>query len=196
MSASVAAIPSVPVQTEPSLASHWGIADFSFHDLLSVVNPLQHLPIISTVYRAITGDTIRPLERIAGDSLYGGLWGFVSSVANVAYQEATGKDFGDTVLAFLEDKSAPSAVASSNSAPAAVNTASAPQPASPSEMAANGPPHSLLPASSISRTSDPAAFALFSSMNAKGIDPELSRRALAAYNRSLAFSSGNSAPSY
>jgi len=71
-----------------------GLDDFSFHDFLSIVNPLQHIPIVSTIYRALTGDTIKPVERLAGDSLYGGLWGFVSSVANVAYQEATGKDFG------------------------------------------------------------------------------------------------------
>lgn len=81
-----------------------GLSNFSFHDFLSVINPLQHLPVVSTIYRAVTGDSIKPLERIAGDSLYGGLWGFVSSVANVAFQEITGKDFGDTAIALLEGK--------------------------------------------------------------------------------------------
>lgn len=77
---------------------------FSFHDLLSVVNPLQHIPIVSTLYRAITGDTIKPLARVAGDTLYGGWMGCVSSVANIVFEKETGKDFGDTVLAFLEGK--------------------------------------------------------------------------------------------
>ena len=79
-----------------------GDGDFSFHDLISIVNPLQHIPIVSTLYRAVTGDSIKPLERIAGDTLYGGAWGFVSSVANLAFKDLTGKDFGETALALVE----------------------------------------------------------------------------------------------
>ncbi len=33
---------------------------FSFDDFLDIINPLQHLPVISTIYRAITHDTINP----------------------------------------------------------------------------------------------------------------------------------------
>jgi hypothetical protein len=91
---------------------------FSFHDLVSIVNPLQHIPVVSTIYRALTGDTIKPAERIAGDTLYGGLWGFVSSVANVAFQELTGKDFGETALALLEGKDVMSDMADNTPAPA------------------------------------------------------------------------------
>ena len=74
---------------------------FSFHDLLSIINPLQHLPVIGTLYRAVTGDTIGTPEKIAGDALYGGLWGAVSSIADAAFEEITGKDVGDTVLALF-----------------------------------------------------------------------------------------------
>jgi hypothetical protein len=84
-----------------------GYSGFSFHDLVSIVNPLQHFPIVSTLYRKFTGDTIKPLEHIAGDTLYGGWMGLVSSVANLVFEKSTGKDFGDTVLAFLDgDKDA------------------------------------------------------------------------------------------
>ena len=48
-----------------------------FHHLLDVINPLQHLPVIGTIYRAITGEHIGAVEKIAGDTLYGGLWGAV-----------------------------------------------------------------------------------------------------------------------
>ena len=75
--------------------------DFSFHDLLDILNPLQHLPVIGTLYRAITGEHIGTFEKVAGDALYGGLWGAVSSVADVAFEAVTGKDFGDTVLALF-----------------------------------------------------------------------------------------------
>ena len=61
---------------------------FSFHDLLSIINPLQHLPVIGTLYRAVTGDTIGTPEKIAGDTLYGGLWGAVASIADAAFEES------------------------------------------------------------------------------------------------------------
>ena len=32
--------------------------NISFSDVLDIVNPLQHMPVVSTVYRMITGDHI------------------------------------------------------------------------------------------------------------------------------------------
>jgi hypothetical protein len=84
--------------TPASKSSDW---DFSFHNLLSIINPLQHLPVIGTLYRAITGDSIGTPEKIAGDTLYGGLWGAVASIADTAFEALTGKDVGDTVLALF-----------------------------------------------------------------------------------------------
>ena len=60
-----------PAQGKPASS---GTFDFSFHDLLSIINPLQHLPVIGTLYRAITGDKIGAIEKVAGDTLYGGVW--------------------------------------------------------------------------------------------------------------------------
>ena len=79
-------------------SSDW---DFSFHNLLDIINPLQHLPVIGTIYRAITGDHLGAPEKIAGDTLYGGIWGTVSAVADTAFEAITGKDFGATVLALF-----------------------------------------------------------------------------------------------
>ena len=84
-------------------AKHSADDDFTFDDLISIVNPLQHIPVVSTIYRSLTGETIKPFERILGDTLYGGVWGGVSAVANVVYQDVTGKDFGQTVLDFVKD---------------------------------------------------------------------------------------------
>jgi len=70
-------------------------------DVLDVVNPLQHLPVVGTIYRAVTGDKIGDLEKVAGDTLYGGPLGLVSSLADLAFEKITGKDFGDTVMAFV-----------------------------------------------------------------------------------------------
>src|SRR5665213_4140514 len=93
--------PAVPQAPSGTSAASRGAWDFSFHNLLSIINPLQHLPVIGTLYRAITGDTIGTPEKIAGDTLYGGLWGAVASIADSAFQAVTGKDIGDTVLAFF-----------------------------------------------------------------------------------------------
>jgi hypothetical protein len=78
-----------------------GRPDFTFHDLLSIVNPLQHLPVIGTLYRKLTGDKIGIPEKIMGDTLYGGVSGFVSSVADAVFEKVTGKSFGDTVLSLV-----------------------------------------------------------------------------------------------
>lgn len=47
-------------------------SDFSFGDLVDVLNPLQHIPVIGTLYRAATGDEIKPASQVAGDILFGG----------------------------------------------------------------------------------------------------------------------------
>ena len=44
----------------------------TFGDVLDLVNPLQHLPVVSTVYRKLTGDVITPAMDIAGGALFGG----------------------------------------------------------------------------------------------------------------------------
>jgi len=194
-----------------SLGSYSGTAvdddDFSFHDLLSIVNPLQHFPVVSTIYRTVTGDTIKPFERVAGDTLYGGVWGFVSSVANIAFQQITGKDFGDTALALLEGNDdtadiatngAPahtsiaslstmsgSVVASGVAATPAVASVAVAASATVAPAAASGPPAQLQRKQGPS-TNSAAAAALVASMGNKGIDPALSQRALSAYQKSLA----------
>ena len=44
----------------------------TFGDALDLVNPLQHLPLVSTLYRKITGDVISPAMELAGGALFGG----------------------------------------------------------------------------------------------------------------------------
>lgn len=79
----------------------------SFLDLVDVINPLQHIPVISTFYREATGDTLNPAPRIVGDTLFLGPIGLASSVANVWVEYETGKDIGDHVLAYFKDEGQP-----------------------------------------------------------------------------------------
>ena len=75
-----------------------GEGEVSFDDLLDLVNPLHHLPVIGTLYRKLTGDSIAPPARILGGLLYGGPLGFVASVADAIAEEAGGQSAGDAVF--------------------------------------------------------------------------------------------------
>ena len=71
--------------------------NFGLSDVLDLINPLQHIPIISSLYREMTGDTIKPVARVVGDMLFGGLVGGpiitgAISVASIAYEQQTGED--------------------------------------------------------------------------------------------------------
>jgi hypothetical protein len=75
--------------------------DFTFDDFVDIINPLQHLPIVSFIYRAITGDKIKPAMRILGDLGYGGPTGFMSSCAEVLFEAIFGDDVGGTAISLL-----------------------------------------------------------------------------------------------
>lgn len=75
--------------------------EFGFDDFLDIINPLQHIPIVSTLYRELTGDEISAPARIFGGTLFGGPTGFVSAVANTLFDEVAGEDVGASVLAFF-----------------------------------------------------------------------------------------------
>lgn len=79
--------------------------------VIDIINPLQHIPVISTMYRHITGDEISPVARIAGGALFGGPIGLAAGIANAAVEDSTGKDIGETMLAMVTggDKKAPAA---------------------------------------------------------------------------------------
>ena len=75
--------------------------DLSFHDFLSAINPLQHIPVVGTIYRAITGDTILPAARVLGSTLIGGPIGLITSAADAIFEQSTGKDIGARALAAI-----------------------------------------------------------------------------------------------
>lgn len=72
---------------------------FSFLDVVDIINPLQHLPVIGTLYRKFTGDAIGPIASVIGGAIFGGPVGAASSLANVAVKESTGRDVGENILA-------------------------------------------------------------------------------------------------
>jgi hypothetical protein len=89
----------------------WQEQEFGFGDLIDALNPLQHIPIVGTLYRAITGDEIGNVPRVVGDTLFGGPLGFITGMINVALREESGKDFGEHMLALVTPEGAGDAVA-------------------------------------------------------------------------------------
>jgi hypothetical protein len=88
------------VKTEDS--SFWGNDGFGFDDLIDIVNPLQHIPVVSSIYRELTGDEISDGARIAGGAILGGIGGAMVSIANTVIEGETGKDIGENILALFE----------------------------------------------------------------------------------------------
>jgi hypothetical protein len=52
----------------------------SFGDFIDVINPLQHIPIISSMYRKVSGDEIADAPKFVGAALYGGPLGLIAAL--------------------------------------------------------------------------------------------------------------------
>lgn len=83
-------------------------------DVLDVINPLQHIPFVSTLYREMTGDTISAAAKIAGGTLLGGPIGLVAAVFDTIFEAETGHGVVGSVVASLtgESKAATTQLAS------------------------------------------------------------------------------------
>ena len=61
---------------------------FGFSDIVDIVNPLQHIPVVSNLYQSATGDTIGAIAQIVGGAVFGGPLGALVSAGVVAYKSA------------------------------------------------------------------------------------------------------------
>jgi len=71
---------------------------FGFSDILDMINPLHHIPLVSTLYRNITGDEIKPISKIIGGSVFGGIAGAGSALVNIIIEEETGRDITSNIM--------------------------------------------------------------------------------------------------
>lgn len=164
-------------------ANTGGDGEDFLHHILDVINPLQHLPVVGTIYRAITGEHIGPIEKIAGDALYGGLWGAVTAVADVAFESITGKSVEDTALAWLKDDDSSDVAVAGTKVAAPVITASTALPSG--EMPALPSAETAIAANTAGMPAGFDVSALSSALAGKGVNGELASRALYAYQRSM-----------
>ncbi len=119
-------------------------AELGFDDLVDLINPLQHIPLVGELYRAVTGDQISGPARILGGLAFGGPVGFVASAITSVVEEANGGEpVADTMVAALfggaGERAQPApeaAVASGTDGPAVADTTDPNLGASPLETAA------------------------------------------------------------
>ncbi len=171
--------PSVPSSATGTASTGAQPHESFFQHLWNVVNPLQHVPVIGTIYRAITGEHLDAVEKIAGDSLYGGIWGAISSVADVAFEGLTGKSFEDTALALFKSDGRTRVASTKVVAPTITPGSpilSIDLPALPAET-------DLVAKTTLPNGLDVAA--LTNALSAKGVDSDTANRALYAYRRSM-----------
>ena len=106
----------------------WDGGKFDFDDVLDVINPLHHIPVVSTVYRENVKDEIGAIPRILGAMLFGGgivgtVVGAASAVINIAIEQETGKDLGGHIYTAIfgdSKKAAPAPNTAANPGPVAV----------------------------------------------------------------------------
>ena len=75
----------------------------TFAEVLDILNPLHHIPGISTIYRAITGDEIGAGPRFVGGMLFGGPIGALAAGVTALFEEASGGDLGAHIAEMVDD---------------------------------------------------------------------------------------------
>jgi len=71
---------------------------WSFGDVLDVINPLQHIPLVNMVYRGLTGDQIGGAAQIIGGGLFGGPIGALAGTASAIIAHQTGQSPAEVVV--------------------------------------------------------------------------------------------------
>lgn len=132
--------------SKPGKVPLWDNGGFGFSDILDVINPLQHIPIISAIYRAETGDKIGAIPRILGSILFGGglvgaVVGAATAVVNLAVEQETGKDIGAHIYTALFGEGGRNAKSTT-----IATIATRPTIAKPAPAAASAAPQNLLAA--------------------------------------------------
>ena len=118
----------------------------SFMDILDTINPLQHIPVISTIYRELTGDEPGAVSRLVGGALFGGPIGLALASVDSIIDDQTGKDVGGHVWAAImgdDDPTQPTtklAEAAPAETPAPIASDSPPEPVAAPPVAVTATP--------------------------------------------------------
>lgn len=141
---------------------------FTFGDFLDIINPLQHIPVISTLYRMVTEDEIGPGARVAGGALFGGPLGVLGAGLTAVFEETSGGSVEDHLAALWDtvtgdEPTNTQIAANAPAAPvakAATQSAVAPQENDVSDYTDDVDPPAPLPAAAITAATQAGAAAI------------------------------------
>lgn len=88
----------VAAEAVPLLSKLFGDDGLTFRDVLDLINPLQHIPVVGNLYRKLTGDTLDPAIRVAGGALFGGPLGAALSVGSLLMEREYPSDPASPVM--------------------------------------------------------------------------------------------------
>lgn len=94
-----------------------------FSDLLDIINPLQHIPLVNIAYQAITGDKEGGVAEFVGGALWGGMIGIAGAVINMAVEDQTGQSIGDNIAALFDNSQPESGTQLATDVPAPTSAA-------------------------------------------------------------------------
>lgn len=165
-----------------------GRNELSFGDLIDTLNPLQHIPVVSSLYRQLTGDTLSPEARVAGGALYGGPIGLVASVFDAAVEAVSGADMGEHMIASMTGGPTTEPTALAEAGPK-VETPVREQPARKEQIAAakapDAAPLALASQGQTDHPASPASLAPATSASAQSVPKSLPQLSPDAFNALL-----------
>lgn len=72
----------------------------SFDDVIDLINPLQHIPVVSNIYQQESGDSMGAVAKVAGAAIIGGPIGGIIALANEVVEAVTGSDITGHLMGF------------------------------------------------------------------------------------------------
>lgn len=72
--------------------------EFGWDDFVDIINPLQHIPVVSQIYRAVSGDQAYALSNFIGALPFGPL-SVASAIVDTMVRSQTGRDAGTDMAA-------------------------------------------------------------------------------------------------
>lgn len=73
---------------------------FGWDDFIDIINPLQHIPVVAQIYRAVTGDQAYAASQFAGAIPFGPL-SAANAVLDTIIRAQTGRDAGTDIAAAI-----------------------------------------------------------------------------------------------
>jgi hypothetical protein len=73
---------------------------FGWDDFVDIINPLQHIPVVAQIYRAVTGDQAYGLSAFVGALPFGPL-SVASAIVDTVVRAQTGRDAGTDMAASM-----------------------------------------------------------------------------------------------